>query len=168
MEIQKDLFQHIDLLPVRAQKVLKKFEEYSDLTYKQCENLLKQMEYVGYTFDYYLDAVPYDLRPIENRIILIGKFQGVISYSRKATDQFVSFEVSVVQNSLNKYGIEEEQISRFRVVSFGEEARFVEEKISVGQEIKIVGKLVNNSYLNSANNEVLTTLIESSTIVLLN
>jgi hypothetical protein len=32
--------------------------------YRGLEKALKEVEKIGYTFDYYLDAVPYDLRPI--------------------------------------------------------------------------------------------------------
>lgn len=164
MKTNKDLFQHIEELPESAQKIYRKYEKYSDLTYKQCEKFLKEMEYVGYTFEYYLDAQPYDLRPIENKVILIGKFQGITSYRGEESEQSVNFDVLVEQTHLNKFGIDEEQISRFRVVAYGQEARYVREKVSTDQNIRIVGKLINNSYLNAYYNEVLSTVIESSII----
>lgn len=57
-----DLFDHYELLPEAVQKVLKDAGEID--TYEQCNELLSVLEPLGYTFEYYLDAVPYDLRKI--------------------------------------------------------------------------------------------------------
>jgi hypothetical protein len=35
-----------------------------DETYENCYNMVTELESVGYTCDYYLDAVPFDLRKI--------------------------------------------------------------------------------------------------------
>ena len=35
-----------------------------DNTYEDCRKLVDELESVGWTCDYYLDAEPYDLRPI--------------------------------------------------------------------------------------------------------
>lgn len=58
-----DLFSHYEELPEAAKEILKKFEDF-DLTYTGCESLLKELEKVGYTFEYYLDAVPFNLTKI--------------------------------------------------------------------------------------------------------
>jgi len=58
----RDLFQYPELLPKKIQKILEKIGD--DLTYKSCENLIKKLKPMGYTFDYYLDATPYNLRKI--------------------------------------------------------------------------------------------------------
>ena len=60
-----DLFEHPELLPQRLQIVLSKQD--SDMTYAQCEALLARVERMGYTFDYGLDAQPYNLRPIASQ-----------------------------------------------------------------------------------------------------
>jgi len=57
-----DLFQAPESLPKNVQKILLEFGDF--VTYKKCENLLKVLEPLGYTFEYGLDAVPYDLRVI--------------------------------------------------------------------------------------------------------
>ena len=58
-----DLFAHYYLLPQEVQDVLAKYSDWGD-SYDECRAMLKDMEAVGYTFEYYLDAVPYDLRKI--------------------------------------------------------------------------------------------------------
>ena len=59
-----DLFVHYELQPKNVAKILDNhFEKYGDSgDYKDTEKLLKQLEAVGYTFDYYLDNEPYGLR----------------------------------------------------------------------------------------------------------
>ena len=62
-----DLFENYELLPGNVLEVLTEFEEM-DETYENCENFRNQLENIGYTFDYYLDAIPYDLRKIKQII----------------------------------------------------------------------------------------------------
>jgi len=66
--MQKDLFEHQDEQPEELKAVLKQFEidnPNTDLdTYDVLARLLKEVEKIGYTFEYYLDATPYALRPI--------------------------------------------------------------------------------------------------------
>ncbi len=59
-----DLFECPEKLPDSVQAILNKYGEDWDDTYENCRNMLLEMEAVGYTFDYYLDACPYDLRRI--------------------------------------------------------------------------------------------------------
>lgn len=62
MDNNFDLFTTPELLPVSLQKALIKAGEVT--TYNQCALLQKKCEKLGYTFDFYLDAIPYNLRPI--------------------------------------------------------------------------------------------------------
>ena len=57
-----DLFEAPQLLPPAVQKLLNNVEDGA--SYPELEKLLKQLEKHGYTFDYYLDATPYNLRQI--------------------------------------------------------------------------------------------------------
>lgn len=166
MKPPKDLFECPESLPERVQKILSKYE-VPDLTYKKCKKFLAELEYTGYTFDYYLDAQPFNLRRIDNKVILIGKFSGVRSYSGDKNELNVSFEITTDQTRLDKYGLEEEQLSRFKVNAYGTVASFVQDKIAVGKEVRIEGKLINNSYLNAYDNVVLSTVIESNIVELL-
>ena len=57
-----DLFTCIETLPPEVQAVLEKHQEGWEESYTKCDELLKDLEPLGYTFDYYLDAAPYNLR----------------------------------------------------------------------------------------------------------
>lgn len=60
----KDLFDvNFDELPKELVEVLEK-HLYDDFTYANCENLVNDLNSIGYTCDYGLDAEPYGLRPI--------------------------------------------------------------------------------------------------------
>jgi hypothetical protein len=59
----KDLFETPELIPTEVQDVLVTFDEDGD-DYHELSRLLDELEPLGYTFDYYLDAEPYGLRPI--------------------------------------------------------------------------------------------------------
>lgn len=59
----KDLFETPELIPNEVQLVLESFDENAD-SYHELDRILSLIEPMGYTFDYYLDAEPYGLRPI--------------------------------------------------------------------------------------------------------
>ena len=60
----KDLFETPELIPDEVQAILETFDENCDNTYLELDRILGEIEPLGYTFDYYLDAEPYGLRPI--------------------------------------------------------------------------------------------------------
>jgi hypothetical protein len=57
----EDLFQTPELIPDEVQAVLSTFNEETD-AYKELDRILNELEPLGYTFSYYLDADPYWLR----------------------------------------------------------------------------------------------------------
>lgn len=59
----KDLFNQLDKLPPALSEVIDKHSEDFENTYEACEAFLSDCEAIGYTFDYYLDAKPFGLRP---------------------------------------------------------------------------------------------------------
>ena len=59
----KDLFETPELIPSEVQDVLVTFDEDAD-DYHELGRLLDELEPLGYTFDYYLNAEAYGLRPI--------------------------------------------------------------------------------------------------------
>ncbi len=59
-----DLFENPELLPSEVLAVLQKFQD-KDNTYENCEDLLVELNNVGYTFEFGLDAIPFDLQKIE-------------------------------------------------------------------------------------------------------
>jgi hypothetical protein len=58
-----DLFETPELIPDEVQAVLETFDEHAS-DYEELDRILAEIEPLGYTFDYYLDADPYGLRPI--------------------------------------------------------------------------------------------------------
>ncbi|MFA6501305.1 MAG: hypothetical protein WCT85_00800, partial [Parachlamydiales bacterium] len=62
-----DLFEHQEKQPKNLRKIVDKFsKEYDEdnADYEHTQSFLKEVEAIGYTFDYYLDNSPYGLRPI--------------------------------------------------------------------------------------------------------
>jgi len=60
----KDLFT-IDNPPQQAVEILNRITKNgNEMSYSNLEQALKECEAIGYTFDYYLDAEPYGLRPV--------------------------------------------------------------------------------------------------------
>jgi len=61
----KDLFEMPKLLPMQILVLMDDYD-LDCMSYADCEKLLSEMEENGYTFDFGLDAVPYNLRTVEN------------------------------------------------------------------------------------------------------
>jgi hypothetical protein len=59
-----DLFSSPEKMPDFLKDIFAPYESESELSYEILGSLQKQCEKVGYTFDFYLDAVPYGLRKI--------------------------------------------------------------------------------------------------------
>jgi hypothetical protein len=60
----KDLFETPELIPHEVQAVLDTFSDEAS-SYWELERILNQVEKLGYTFEYGLDAEPFNLRKIE-------------------------------------------------------------------------------------------------------
>ena len=58
-----DLFETPEVLPKEVQAILEKYSQ-SDFNYEQCNYLVDELEQVGYTCEFGLDAIPYDLKKI--------------------------------------------------------------------------------------------------------
>jgi hypothetical protein len=61
----KDLFETPELIPVMVQAILETFNEDTKNTYRELARIVSELEPLGYTFDFYLDAEPFNLRKIE-------------------------------------------------------------------------------------------------------
>lgn len=60
-----DLFEDYDQIPENLQRVLDKHQKaFEDGSYKGLQKALKEVNKLGYTFEYYLDGQAYDLRKI--------------------------------------------------------------------------------------------------------
>lgn len=58
----EDLFEYYYLLPLEVQMLLNRYSHAC--TYEELELFLRQINDIGYTFEYYLDAAPFGLRKV--------------------------------------------------------------------------------------------------------
>ena len=72
----KDLFETPDLIPSEVQAVFETFDEEVD-PYHELARITKEIEPLGYTFDYYLDAEPYGLRPIDMELVELEGWENI-------------------------------------------------------------------------------------------
>lgn len=61
-----DFFERHELLPKKVQRIINNTGEAEG--YKGCDKLLKKLQSIGWTFEYGLDASPYDLRPMMDEL----------------------------------------------------------------------------------------------------
>ena len=69
----QDLFETPEKIPSEVNVILDKYRE-GEYTYTDCAQLQSELQKVGFTIDYYLDAIPYNLRAIG----AIGEFKQII------------------------------------------------------------------------------------------
>ena len=58
-----DLFEHYETLPIEVQTILDKYCDGNN-SYDKCATMVAELEKVGYTCEYGLDAEPYGLQKI--------------------------------------------------------------------------------------------------------
>ena len=60
-----NLFEDYTNIPSNVQAILNEHQnDFENGDYKGLNKALEKLEKIGYTFDYYLDGIAYDLRPI--------------------------------------------------------------------------------------------------------
>ena len=66
--VKQDLFETPEKMPKKVSSIIDRYweEKGDDMDYEDTENMLKEVEAVGYTFDYGLDNTPMNLRPIKD------------------------------------------------------------------------------------------------------
>ena len=67
--MSKDLFECPNKLPSKIQAILKRFNDLEierGIQYADLIQMGKEMANYGYSFDFYLDCVPYNLKKINN------------------------------------------------------------------------------------------------------
>jgi hypothetical protein len=60
--MNEDLFDDYENLPKNLLDILNKYQMNEDLNYFTIEKMLKEVNSIGYTFEYYLDCIPYNLQ----------------------------------------------------------------------------------------------------------
>jgi hypothetical protein len=99
-----DLFEEYEQQPPKVRAIYDKYEEKiidGDFDYSDSADFLKEMQSIGYTFDYGLDNVPYGLRPIG---VDLNELEGYEEYA-KGGFVYDSFEVEN-QNGSFRYELE--------------------------------------------------------------
>lgn len=88
----KDLFETPELIPANVLEAFEKHNKEGEFTYAQLAEILKAVEALGYTFEYYLDAEPFNLRVRSNLDYIIER-SGVTSDSDK----------ELIEDAYNRY-----------------------------------------------------------------
>lgn len=65
-DLEIDLFQNFSDLPENVQSVINRYN-HDNLNYSIVEQFLKELEVIGYTFEYGLDSIPFNLKKVENK-----------------------------------------------------------------------------------------------------
>ena len=73
----KDLFETPELIPSEVQAIFETFNEDSDNSYYELDRILREIEPLGYIFDYYLQAEPFGLRPINMELEELEGFENI-------------------------------------------------------------------------------------------
>lgn len=70
-QLTADLLDHPECVPQEVMDILNKYEKkmMDGMSYRDCASLVKKLEAVGYTCEYYLDANPYFLRKSDIKLI---------------------------------------------------------------------------------------------------
>jgi hypothetical protein len=77
----KDLFETPEKLPAEVQALIEKYCT-GDNTYENCRALQNELKPLGFTFDYYLDAEPYNLRKIRYKKIKLTDEENIFYNKR--------------------------------------------------------------------------------------
>lgn len=114
--MKPDLFEDFENLPKEVQKIITSFSG-KEPDYDDCRAFVTELEKVGYTCDYGLDASPFNLHEIRKTMKLItvylaiGKSKKLITYTFKEQD-FIRIEGDrlFIQNEERPLKMSEEQI----------------------------------------------------------
>jgi len=130
-DYENDLFNNIESLPQDVQSVLEKYQEDWEDTYENCANMQDELEELGYTFDYYLDATPYNLRKMEDGgMMAMG---GLVQHGLRIGDKIIGGKI--IGTTI-----------RVRNENFDEDARI---DLETGKRTKLVYDKKTKKYIES-------------------
>jgi hypothetical protein len=122
-----DYFEYYEKLPPNARKIYDKYNriwENGDFDYEQSKNYLKEMESIGWTFEYGLDNEPYELRKMAKGGLLSRnkrytlELAGLTGLREKAVEEFISENQLKEEEVLNIIvGLGRQQIKSSLVLS---------------------------------------------------
>lgn len=95
----KDLFKTPEKIPMAIRAIFAEIDD--DLSYKELEILKEKVESLGYTFDYYLDAVPYNLRKINKQTYMACKIE--LTNASKRFKKAYKGDKPMIREAINNY-----------------------------------------------------------------
>jgi len=185
-----DLFEYYEKQPAKLSRIVKKYMkkfENDDYDYQDSENFLKEVQAIGYTFDYGLDNEPYGLRPVGVKLNELEGFEDMDEeeYAKGgAVKSFFSKAKSFGKSALDK-GVElgksakrktEEAIHQKKKdialgvlsemgmrsnVSRKEEEKIVNPAYNLIYDKYAKGGEINGSYLDSVSPEMKSRILEN-------
>ncbi|NBX27485.1 MAG: hypothetical protein EBR55_04425 [Chitinophagia bacterium] len=136
-DYENDLFNNVKSLPQDVQNVLEKYNEDWEYTYENCANMQDELEELGYTFDYYLDATPYNLRKMEDGGMMAKG--GITAHGLKTADKIIGAKtigttILVYNGAFDEYArVDLENGKRTKVVYDKKTKKYIESKAMGGE-----------------------------------
>ena len=92
--MKKDLFENPQNLPLKVQMLLDEFN-VQDKSYNACEKLKTSLQEIGYTFQFGLDAKPFNLQEIDGFVFPPEKSD--VSENNKLIAEFMGWECETLE-----------------------------------------------------------------------
>lgn len=122
-DFTEDMFQDYDNIPEDVKTIVDEFA-HEDMSYEDCAQLVKALNAIGYTCDYYLDADPFDLRKMSKaELAQTNKLFACVwgSWEEGMNSYQPSADVRGIEEFTHELGYEDEDISNINALEIGEQ-----------------------------------------------
>ncbi|SEH29881.1 hypothetical protein [Chryseobacterium culicis] len=135
-----DLFDNEHLLNDELRKLINYYNniDYGESSYGQCEEFQRAVEQIGYTFDYGLDALPMNLRPIDQyeQIMLYQNIfpENILQSGENASDKgkdYINLQTPEIMATQKEFDQTEYLKTQLKYLGFGED-KFLHEELEKG------------------------------------
>lgn len=108
-----DLFEHYETLPDNVKSIINSYENEEN-DYNTCQRLIDDLEEVGYTCEFGLDAEPFNLQ----KILTLKEYSDLIGYDMEAKtlEEIQDFAEVQLDVTLWDYPLEEKEDINSKVV----------------------------------------------------
>ena len=153
-----DLFEHQEDLPSEVKEILDKYSE-EDNTYESLGKMQSELEPLGYTFDYYLDAEPYGLRKMATGggvdysfdYQMLGRLQSDCDYylghgNRSEKNLWagnVDAQIEEMKRLWNKLPIKPEWLSMEDILEYEKKMKGKSGSMATGGELAVANEIRN-------------------------